>query len=237
MKHGENKLPILRLNHVACKYKRQDKRFFSGNGYFWALKDVSLNLFDGEVLGIIGRNGVGKTTILKIMAGILKPDKGKMEITTKSITLLSLQVGFVNYLTGRKNAILSGLMLGLKYSEIEQRMHSIIEFSELEDFIDQPVGTYSSGMRARLGFSTAYYTDPDILLIDETLGVGDAEFQKKSAKAMRDKIGSNKTVVLVSHNKNMILDLCDRAVWVEKGISKAEGHAKEVVDLYESSLK
>lgn len=232
----ENDLPILELHNVACKYKQKGNLLSLKKKYFWALKDVSFNLYDGEALGIIGRNGAGKTTLLRIIAGIIAPDKGIVRTSAKSISLLSLQVGFVPHLTGRKNIILSGMMLGLTYNEIEERMQSIIDFSEVKEFIDQPVAVYSTGMRARLGFSTAFFTDPDIVLIDETLGVGDAEFRKKSASAMREKIQSNKTVVLVSHNANLIRKLCSRSVWIEGGYAKAEGDTEKVISLYENIL-
>jgi lipopolysaccharide transport system ATP-binding protein len=233
----KDKIPCIQIENVGCKYKRKGKFFSSKNDYFWAVKNVSLTLYEGEALGIVGRNGAGKSTVLKLMAGILKPDKGIITTKSQKISLLSLQVGFVPHLTGRKNVILSGLMLGLTYKEIATKMSSIIKFSELEEFIDQPVATYSTGMRARLGFSTAFYTNPDVLLIDETLGVGDADFRVKSATVMKQKIKSNKTVVLVSHNASLIKSLCDRAVWIEKGISSAEGETGLVVTQYESHLK
>ena len=233
----DTKKPVLTIRHAGCVYKRKGSVFSSKKDLFWALKDVSLDLYDGEALGVIGKNGAGKTTMLRLMAGIIKPDRGTIRTNAKKISLLSLQVGFLGHLSGRKNAILSGLMLGLTYEEIECHMRSIIDFSELSEFIDQPVATYSAGMRARLGFSVAFHTNPDILLVDETLGVGDTEFRRKSTMVMKEKIRSNMTVVLVSHNASLIKELCDRAVWIDNGVSENEGRAEEVVEYYENHLK
>lgn len=147
---------------------------------FWALKDISFDIFHGETLGVIGRNGVGKSTLLCLIAGIIDPDMGTVfRAENCHASLLSLQVGFVPQLTGRENAVLSGILLGMHRETIESRMEEIIAFSELDEFIDQPIYTYSTGMRARLGFSVAFQTDPDILLVDEVLGVGDADFREK----------------------------------------------------------
>jgi len=153
-----------------------------------------------------------------------------------SMSLLSLQVGFVQYLTGRENAILSGILLGMKKEEVLDNMDNIIKFAELEEFIDQPVKTYSDGMRGRLGFSISLYADPDVLLIDEVMGVGDASFQAKSTEAMRSRIKSDKTVVLVSHNALLLQELCDRVSWIENGISIQTGETNEVLAMYHQSL-
>jgi lipopolysaccharide transport system ATP-binding protein len=199
---------------------------------FWALKDVSFDLYHGETLGILGRNGAGKSTLLKLLAGIIDSEKGVVESDGSRTSLLSLQVGFVPHLTGRQNAVLSGILLGLKRAEVEARMDGIVEFAELAEFIDQPLYSYSSGMRARLGFSVAFQADPDILLIDEVLGVGDLEFQQKSTQVMKDRIRSNKTVVLVSHNLNVLRELCDRLVWIEDGETRGEGEIESVLSSY-----
>ena len=147
-------------------------------------------------------------------------------------SILSLQVGFVPQLTGRENSVLSGMLLGVRKQDMRSRMEKIIEFSGLGDFIDQPIYTYSTGMLARLGFSIAFQTDPDILLVDEVLGVGDAEFREKSSRAMRQKIRSNKTIVLVSHNQHIIRELCDRVVWVERGRERMVGNPDHVLESY-----
>lgn len=200
---------------------------------FWAIKDLSMELWRGETLGVVGRNGAGKSTLLRLLAGITRPDVGEYVNHGYQATLLSLQVGFVPHLSGRENVMLSGLLLGLQRKEIEERMADIVAFAELEDFINQPIQTYSSGMRARLGFSTAFYVDPDILLIDEVLGVGDAAFVKKSKKVMREKISSDTTVVLVSHSASAIRSVCDRAVWIDGGRVQLDGDTEEVLAAYD----
>lgn len=224
---------VLSLNHVGVFYKR--KRGIFGEP-FWALKDISFNLQKGETLGVIGRNGVGKSTLLRLLAGLIKPNTGIFTNFGYQAALLSLRLGFIYYLTGRENAILSGMFLGMKKSEIKAKMDAIIEFSELGHFIDQPIATYSSGMVARLGFSVAFQVDPDILLIDEVLGVGDAEFSQKSARVMKERIQSNKTIVFVSHNANLVRELCNRVVWIEDGVSKAEGNTAEILKEYHQFL-
>ncbi len=225
--------PILSLRNVGIYYKR--KRGIFGEP-FWAIKDVSFDLYHGETLGIIGRNGVGKSTLLRMMAGIIKPNTGTFINNGYRASLLSLQLGFIPHLSGRENAILSGMLMGLRKKEIKAKIDAILEFSDLGEFFEQPIATYSSGMKARLGFSVAFQVDPDILLLDEILGVGDEEFRKKSTKVMREKIRSNKTIVFVSHQAGMIKQLCNRAVWIEKGISKAEGTPSDVLEEYNNSL-
>lgn len=225
----------LQLQDIGVSYRRKAGVF--KREAFWALRGVTFDLFHGETLGVIGRNGVGKSTLLRVIANIIKPDKGRIVSYNSGIaSLLSLQVGFVNHLTGRENAILSGMLLGMARQDIEDRMDEIIAFSEIGGFIDQPVHTYSTGMRARLGFSVSFLADPDIILLDETLGVGDARFRQKSAKAMREKIRSDKTIVLVSHNPGMVRELCDRAVWIDGGVTKEEGPVENVLNSYTKFL-
>lgn len=225
----------LTLKNVGAFYWRR-------TGYlrkerFWALRDVSFDLHHGESLGVIGRNGAGKSTLLQLLAGILRPDQGTLINHGVRATLLSLQIGFVPYLSGRQNAILSGMLLGLSKREVEEKIDDIQAFSELGDFFDQPIFAYSSGMKARLGFSVAFQLNPEVLLIDEVLGVGDAEFKAKSTQIMREKIRSDKTIVLVSHSPGMIRELCDRAVWIHDGKTQAEGTTTEVLNCYEQFLK
>ncbi|WP_293646430.1 ABC transporter ATP-binding protein [Thiolapillus sp.] len=226
--------PVLILENVGVAYRRG--RSLRGGELYWALKDISLELKHGETLGVIGRNGVGKTTLLKVIAGIIAPDRGEIRNAGVSASLLSLQVGFVPLLTGRENAILSGMLLGAPKSRIEQNMDELVAFAELEDFIDEPVSSYSAGMRARLGFSIAMQADPDILLIDEVLGVGDAAFRKKSSEEIQRRIRSNRSVILVSHNTAMMARLCDRVVWIEQGVSRMQGEAGDVLAAYEASI-
>jgi len=223
--------PLLSLNHVGVAYRRRVGLF--KREPFWALRDVNFDLFNGETLGIIGRNGVGKSTVLQIIAGMIEPDVGVIKRFQPAIaSLLTLQVGFINHLSGRDNAILSGLMMGLSKQRIVECIDNIIDFSELGNAIDQPVYTYSSGMRARLGFSVAILAEPDILLIDETLGVGDIRFKEKSTAAIKQRIQSDQTVVLVSHNGGLIRELCNRVAWIENGVSKAQGDSNLVLDEY-----
>jgi lipopolysaccharide transport system ATP-binding protein len=229
------KQPVISLQNVGVAYKV--KAGFLRRRRVWALQEVSFDVYEGETLGVIGKNGAGKSTLLQVLSGIILPDRGL--ITTKEgcqISLLSLQAGFVQPLTGRENAILSGMLFGIKPRTMTDMMDKIADFSGLGTYIDQPVNTYSTGMRARLGFAVAFYADPDIILIDEVLGVGDQEFKEKSEAAMRQKILSNKTVVIVSHNANTILELCDRVVWIENGASKMVGLPAEVVAQYQDQI-
>lgn len=224
----------LSLQNVGTFYWRQAG--YLRKERFWALKDVSFDLHHGESLGIIGRNGAGKSTLLQVLAGILRPDRGELINYGVQAALLSLQIGFVPYLTGRQNALLSGMLIGLHRKEVIEKMADIQAFSELGEFFDQPISTYSSGMKARLGFSVAFQLNPDVLLIDEVLGVGDSDFRRKSSAVMQDKICSDKTIVLVSHSAETIRRLCDRAVWIEEGISRAYGDTSDVLRLYENQL-
>ena len=225
--------PLIELENVGVAFSAQRR---VGSGKFWALEDVSLRLREGERLGIIGRNGAGKSTLLRVIAGILEPDRGSMRRRTLSCQLLSLNVGFTPYLSGRDNAILSGLMIGLRQRDIVSRLPAIQEFSELGDFFDQPIATYSSGMLMRLGFSVAMQAEPDVLLIDEVLSVGDAEFQEKSGSALRERMRQGHTVVLVSHDETQIAALCDRLIWIEDGKSICEGSRDEVFAAYHRQL-
>ena len=231
----QNHSPLLSLAGVGLAYPQGGLRL-GRRKLFWVLQDINFDLYPGETLGIIGRNAAGKSTLVRLLAGILKPDRGTLIDRSNSVALLALQAGFVPYLTGRQNAILSGILLGLRRAEVEARMEAIIDFSELGDFINEPLSTYSSGMRARLGFAVAYQVDPDILLIDETLGVGDEEFNAKSTRAMHERIHSDKTIVLVSHVAGTIQQLCDRAVWLEEGVTRAQGPVPEVIDAYHREI-
>lgn len=222
--------PVLRLQNVGVSYQRRSGLF--KRAPFWALQDVSFDLYKGESLGVIGGNGAGKSTLLKVIAGIIDPDKGRVCHDDLRAAMLSLRVGFVPYLTGRENAILSGMLMGIRRREIERHMDEIIAFSGLDDFIDQHLTTYSASMKARLGFAVAFLSDPDILLVDEALGVGDAEFRRKSGKLMRERIKSDKTVVIVSHTTAQLRALCDRVVWIEKGVTKMVGDVDEVLSEY-----
>jgi lipopolysaccharide transport system ATP-binding protein len=230
----DGKKVILSLENVGLFYKR--KTGLLRRDKFWALRDVSFDLCHGETLGIIGKNGVGKSTLLRLIAGIIAPDMGEVIRHERlRASLLALQVGFIPHLTGRQNAILGSLLLGLRRSDVDSLLPRIFEFSELGDFIDQPVHSYSTGMKARLGFSVALYADPDILLVDEVLGVGDADFLKKSADAIREISKSNKTVVIVSHNNQLVRSLCDRVVWIENGHTQGVGSTESILEQYQQA--
>jgi len=209
---------LISLQNVSLSYTVRAGMFKWSK--YMPLSDISFDLHRGETVGIIGRNGAGKSTLLRLIAGILEPDRGQIINHGARVSLLSLGVGFVPHLSGKQNAMLSGMLLGLRRQEIARRMEAIIEFSGLGHFINQPLHTYSSGMRARLGFSVAIQVDPDVLLIDEVLGVGDEEFRTKSTSEMKRLIKSDKTVVLVSHSLPTVKELCDRAVWIEEGSVK-----------------
>jgi len=203
---------------------------------FWALKDVSLDVREGEVLGLIGRNGAGKTTLLKILSRITRPTEGSAEIHGRVGSLLEVGTGFHQELTGRENAFLSGAILGMGKAEIERKFDEIVAFAELEKFIETPVKHYSSGMYVRLAFAVAAHLEPEILLVDEVLAVGDINFQKKCLGKMGDVARAGRTVVLVSHQLNQIRRLCPRAVWIDAGSVRLDGPTHEVVSNYESAM-
>jgi len=203
---------------------------------FWALKDVSLEVKEGEVLGLIGRNGAGKTTLLKILSRITRPTEGWAEIHGRVGSLLEVGTGFHPELTGRENTFLSGAILGMGKAEIERKFDEIVAFAELERFIDTPVKHYSSGMYVRLAFAVAAHLEPEILLVDEVLAVGDINFQKKCLGKMGDVARAGRTVVLVSHQLNQIRRLCHRVVWIDEGSVRQDGPTHEVVSAYESAM-
>ena len=203
---------------------------------FWALKDVSLEVHEGEVLGLIGRNGSGKTTLLKILSRITQPTAGWAEIHGRVGSLLEVGTGFHPELTGRENAYLSGAILGMNRKEIARKFDAIVSFAELEKFIDTPVKHYSSGMYVRLAFSVAAHLEPEILLVDEVLAVGDINFQKKCLGKMGDVARAGRTVILVSHQLNQIRRLSHRVVWVDAGQIRQSGPTAEVVSAYEAAM-
>ena len=203
-------------------------------GEFWALKDVSFQIKKGEVLGIIGPNGAGKSTVLKLLSGIIKPNKGSMRINGRLAALIEVGAGFHNDLTGRENIYLNGTILGMTKKEIDTKFDRIVDFSGMSEFIDTPVKRYSSGMYSRLGFSVAAHMDPDILLVDEVLSVGDMAFQSRCAEKMRELMASGATIILISHNLPLIQGLCKRVVLLGKGEVIKEGIPDEVIPYYES---
>ena len=189
--------------------------------------------FGGETLGIIGRNGCGKSTLLKLIAGILKPDSGSVNHYVEHVSLQTLSAGFDKELSGRDNAILSAMLLGNSHKMAVESLAEIVEFSELGSAFDDPVKTYSSGMRSRLGFSVAMLMHADVLLVDEVLGVGDKGFRRTAEKAILDKINSRQTVVFVSHSSAQIKRLCQKVIWLDKGRVITQGLPDEVLDEYE----
>lgn len=197
-----------------------------------ALRGISFSLDRGINMGIIGSNGSGKSTLLRVLAHTLTPDKGNIINNAASTSLISLGVGFKDDLTGHENIYLNGLLLGLPKKELEKRMSTIIEFSELGDFIGNPIKTYSSGMKSKLAFSIAINVDPDLLLIDEVFSVGDERFKKKSQKRMESMIQDDRTVVMVSHSMSMIEQYCQKVLWIEEGVAKAYGEPKDVINSY-----
>ncbi len=198
----------------------------------WALDDVSFRVNEGEVLGVIGRNGAGKSTLLKVLTRITTPTRGRVEIRGRVGSLLEVGTGFHPELTGRENIYLNGAILGMKRREIQRKLPDMVEFSGVEDFLDTPVKRYSSGMYVRLAFSVAAHLEPEILLVDEVLAVGDAEFQRRCLGRMEDFGANGRTVLFVSHNMQAVAQLCDRAILLEHGRVTLDGRSEEVVAHY-----
>lgn len=199
---------------------------------FWALKGVDLEMAKGETLGVIGSNGSGKSTLLKLVVGISRPDKGRVHVDGRVSALLELGAGFHPDFSGRENVFLNGAILGLPKKEIARRFDEIVEFAEIGNFIDNPVRTYSSGMYMRLAFSIAIHVDPDILVVDEVLAVGDSAFQNKCFNQIRRFKDEGKSILFVSHDLSSVRRFCDRAIWLDRGVPMAEGPVEEVANLY-----
>ena len=202
-----------------------------------ALRGISFEVKKGEIMGIVGKNGSGKSTMLRAIGGIFSADEGTIDLHGHSISLLSIGVGFQKKLTGRENILLSGMVLGFEEDYIRERMNDIIEFSELGEFIDRPVKTYSSGMYSKLAFAITAILETEIILIDEVLSVGDAKFKKKSFKKMKSLIsGENRTVLIVSHSIDTLQKLCTRVIWLHDGKLKMDGDPKEVLTAYDEFM-
>lgn len=198
----------------------------------WALNDVSFQIHRGHTLGVIGRNGAGKSTLLKILAGIIQPNRGTIFRANVNVTMQSIGAGFDPRLTGRQNISLNGLLLGMEKKYIISQIDSIIDLADIGEFIDEPVKHYSSGMRARLAFAIAYYIETDVILIDESLVVGDQAFQEKASELIKDKIKSDYTVILASHSMTTISELCDRVIHIENGKSLPELSVDDSIERY-----
>lgn len=214
-------------------FRRQDR---SEEDWFWVLRDVSFELEAGKTIGFIGANGAGKSTLLKLIAGILEPTSGEIRTSGRIGALLELGAGFHPDLTGRENVYLNGSILGMGRSEIAERFDEIVAFSELEEFIDMPVKHYSSGMYVRLGFSVAVNTEPEVLLVDEVLSVGDVSFQRKCMERIADLRRRGVTIVLVSHGLETVQNFCDEAIWLEDGRIEAQGDATDVAMAYRAAM-
>ena len=205
---------------------------------FKAVKGVSFEIPKGQILGICGKNGSGKSTLLRAISGIFSPDKGSINLHGNSISLLSIGVGFQKRLTGYENIFLSGLLLGYSKEEIEEKLDEIIEFSELGDFVYQPVRSYSSGMYSKLAFSITAILETDIMLIDEGLSVGDIHFKEKSYNKMKELIGNeDRTVVIVSHSTKTLVELCDKVIWLHDGLIKDSGDPATIMEKYEAFMR
>ena len=205
---------------------------------YHALKGVSFEVEEGKILGIIGKNGAGKSTMLRAIAGIFSPDKGKIDLHGRTISLLSIGVGFNKKLTGKENIYLSGMLLGFSEEEIAAKEKEIIKFADIGDFINKPVKTYSSGMYSKLAFAITAILETDITLIDEVLSVGDAQFKEKSYNKMKELISDDsRTVIIVSHSLGTIKELCDEVLWLNEGEVMMKGPASEVIPKYEEFMK
>lgn len=245
---------MIKLEHVSMKFnlgiekefsiKQAFVNFFSFNKpkkkkeEFWALKDVSFSVKKGEVVGLIGSNGAGKSTLLKVVSGVMKPTKGKVTVNGVISPMIELGAGFDSELTARENIFLNGAILGYSKEFLESKFEEIVEFSELRDFLDVPVKNFSSGMTAKLAFSIATIVNPEILIVDEILSVGDIKFQEKSKNKMLEMIKGGTTVLYVSHSLDSIKQLCDRVVWLEHGKIVKIGDTKEICkEYYDAQMK
>ncbi|BBI18106.1 ABC transporter ATP-binding protein [Neochlamydia sp. S13] len=204
---------------------------------FWALKDISLAIEEGDRFGIIGRNGAGKSTLLKLLSRIIMPSDGEIFLRGKISSLLEVGTGFHPELTGRENVFLNGAILGMSKREIARKFDEIVEFAEIEKFLDTPVKRYSSGMYTRLGFSIAAYLDPQVLVLDEVLAVGDAPFQAKCIKKMRELALSGRTIIFVSHNTHSLLEICNKGIYLENGRQIEVGSIEKCIKAYEQKIQ
>jgi ABC-2 type transport system ATP-binding protein len=240
----------IQLTDVSVRYRVPRERISTFKEYlirtiqgkvdyqiFWALENVSLKIEAGEIFGLVGANGAGKSTLLKVIARVLRPTTGRVVIRGNVAPLLELGAGFHPELTGRENVYLYGALLGFNRRQMNEKFDQIVEFSELDQFIDAPIRTYSSGMTARLGFSVATAHDPAILIVDEILSVGDEAFQQKSSAKIEEFRKRGTTILLVSHNTNAITSMCRRAAWLEHGKLRQVGRPDEIIQAYRENRK
>lgn len=241
-------MPIVSVKNISLKFKMEQNRANSLKEFcvrwlkrdlksedFWALTDVSFDVEKGDVIGIIGHNGAGKSTLLKVISGIMKPTKGTIEAHGNIVPMLELGSGFDMELSGRENIYLNGAILGYSEEFLNEKYDEIVAFSELGNFIEAPLRTYSSGMLARLAFSVACIVEPEILIVDEILSVGDADFQEKSRARMMQLMTGGTTVFFVSHSLKQIREMCNKVVWLEHGKIQAVGKTGEICDKYEGA--
>ncbi len=241
---------VIRLEDVSVKFTAPSERFVTFKEYairwlqrkvrhtnFLALNHVSFAVNQGEIFGVIGNNGAGKSTLLKLIARVLRPSTGRVCVQGRVAPLLELGAGFHPELSGRENVFLNGAMLGFSRKEMQQKFDGIVKFSELGEFIEAPLRTYSSGMWARLGFSVAMDVDPDILILDEILSVGDESFQQKCLNRIGQYTQGKATILLVSHNMALVEQMCQRALWLDHGEVKAVGEAPDVIEKYRKAQK
>ena len=220
--------PTLRRSFGRFRHRQQEDVI--------ALDGVSFSVSPGDAFGVIGRNGAGKSTLLRCVAGTLRPNSGKVVVDGRASTLLQLGVGFIPELSGHRNVYLGGLAIGMRKREIDERFDEIVDYAELGSAIDRPLKTYSSGMFSRLAFSVAMHFDPEVLLLDEVLAVGDEGFREKSFEAMDQLLGRAGTIVFVSHSLDSVRRFCNKAIWMDEGRIAAEGTAEDVVDAYRASV-
>lgn len=241
-------MPIVSVKNISLKFKMEQNRANSLKEFcvrwlkrdlksedFWALTDVSFDVEKGDVIGIIGHNGAGKSTLLKVISGIMKPTKGMIEAHGNIVPMLELGSGFDMELSGRENIYLNGAILGYSEEFLNEKYDEIVAFSELGNFIEAPLRTYSSGMLARLAFSVACIVEPEILIVDEILSVGDADFQEKSRARMMELMTGGTTVFFVSHSLKQIREMCNKVVWLEHGKIQVVGKTGEICDKYEGA--
>lgn len=241
-------MPIVSVKNISLKFKMEQNRANSLKEFcvrwlkrdlksedFWALTDVSFDVEKGDVIGIIGHNGAGKSTLLKVISGIMKPTKGTIEAHGNIVPMLELGSGFDMELSGRENIYLNGAILGYSEEFLNEKYDEIVTFSELGNFIEAPLRTYSSGMLARLAFSVACIVEPEILIVDEILSVGDADFQEKSRARMMDLMTGGTTVFFVSHSLKQIRQMCNKVVWLEHGKIQAVGKTEDICNMYEGA--
>jgi ABC-type polysaccharide/polyol phosphate transport system ATPase subunit len=225
-------LRLTRKNTVRQTFTNLFRRT-GGPRDFWALRDVSFRLVSGESLAVIGPNGAGKSTLLQVLAGIIVPSAGALTVTGRISSLLTLGAGFDQDLTGRENILLAGAFMGMTHAETKERLEPIVEFADIGEFIDAPIRTYSTGMRARLGFAIATSVDPDVLLLDEVLATGDQVFREKSKARVLELVRQAKAIVLVTHDMTWVTEYCNRAILLEHGHVVAEGDPAEVVAIHQ----